>query len=302
MLTYGFFHSVNNDRTYNCDDFNNFFEGLIPKDGIFENVGGGFSVNGVSGAPVLLLTVAPGKAMINSHWVKNDGAETLELEPAHNVYSRYDAVVLQWSATDRDVKILCMTGTPSTSPTKYTPKRFDTGTYEIVLAYVHVKPNITKINEANIEDCRYDTELCGVITGLIDQVDTSTLYRQYAAKFEQLVQDINDWKTAKEAEYSSWFATLTGELNVNTSLARYKHNYITASEEGTQNINVPAELNYVDGDILDVFVNGVLALKDVDYTVMTNEVENVPMVFFHAVIKPNNIIAFHNTKCVIGGI
>lgn len=296
MITSGFFESVGTDRTYYADSFNNFFEGLIAANGIFENVDEGF---GVTPGGNLTLNINSGKAMVNNHWVKNNAVEVIELTAAHNVFNRWDMITLRWDSTTRDVTLNVTTGEAASTENKPEPLR-NTTQYEIVLAYIYLPANIAEITAANITDCRYDTELCGVITGLIKQVDTTSIYRQYESKFIALTEQFAAWQTEQQAAYAAWFAALTSELNVNTQLSRTVANHITTREDGTQYVDVPAALNYADGDILDVYVNGVLLIPNTDYELMLNEVENIPMIYIFSDIEKNNVITFICLKNKIG--
>ena len=296
MLTFGFFDSVGNDRAYYADTFNKFFEGLIAPNGIFENVDGAFNVTPGDG---LTLNVASGKAMVNSCWVRNDSTEVVAIAPAHNVFNRWDMVTLRWDSTARNVTLNVTTGTAASNAERPEPLRATTQR-EIVLAYIYVEANATTITVADITDCRYDTELCGVITGLIKQVDTTNIYRQYEAQFIKLIEQFTTWQTEQQTAYTTWFNTLTRDLVVNTHLSQSVANYITTRENGTQYIDVPATLNYAEGDILSVYVNGVLLIPNTDYELMTNEVENIPMIYIFSDIDKGNVITFTCLKNIIG--
>lgn len=300
MITYGFFNAVDGDRVYNADTFNTFFEGLISANGIFEGVDGGFAVSASGG---LTLNVESGKAIVNNHWVRSDAIESVTIEAAHTSFTRYDMVVLRWNATDRTISLAVTTGTPASSPVKPTPAQNKLSTYEIALAYIKVAANATEITNANITDCRYDTEICGVITGLIKQVNTTTLYRQYAAQFEELKQELITWQTEQKTAFNNWFTALEETLQLPaTYLKRNVANYITTREDGTQYVDVPASLEYEENDVLDVFVNGVLLVEGLDYELMMNEVENVPMIFIYSDVEINNVITFYCMKSMIESV
>lgn len=295
MLKYGFFNSVDGDRLYDAETFNTFFEGLISPNGIFEGIEDAFSVtpNGTG----LTLNIGTGKAMVNSCWVKNESIESLTINPAHAILNRYDAVVLRWDATSRDITLAIKEGTPASEPVKPQPEKSSL-TWEIILAYIHVLAGATSLTSANIQDCRYDTSLCGVITGLIKQVDTTSLYNQYLAKFDDLENELKEYQTAQQNAFETWFNALTEQLNVNTYINRNVATYNTTSV--TRYIDLPEELNYVDGDILDVFVNGALLAPGVDYEIQTNEIENVPMIYVADGVASGKTITFYVLKSQIG--
>lgn len=292
MLTSGFFESVGVDRAYDTNSFNTFFEGVISSNGVFDSVGNGFSILPSSG---LSVNVHDGKALVNNHWVRSDAIEVLTLDAPNNVFNRYDMITLRWDGTTRDITLELTSGTASSAEEKPEPLRTTTK-YEIVLAYIHVQANATTLTELDIIDCRYDTELCGIITGLISQLDTTGLYRHYASLFERMTEQMQAWQNEQQIAYDNWFKALTDDLTVNTKLTKKISNYLTTRENGTQYIDIPSSLNYVDGDILEVFLNGVLLVEGVDYDLTMNEVENIPMIYLYADVAIDNMITFYCLK------
>lgn len=288
MIECGFFNSLNGDRLYNAQNFNTFFQGLISDNGVFEDVNGGFVV---TSGERLSINVASGKAIVNTYWVTNDAVKNIELEPAHNLFARYDAVVLRLNGTNREVTLELMTGIASSEPIKPTPTRTN-NIYEIILAYIYIAPNVLNITNAVIQDVRYDTNLCGIITGLIKQVDTSTLYNQYAAQFQELVNQIAEWQKSQKEQFNEWLETLTKQLNINTYITKKQANYITTEE--TNIIAVPDTLNYEAGDILELYSNGVLLVDMLDYEFDDNAIK-----LFNT-IDADNTITFICLKSKIG--
>lgn len=295
MLKYGFFNAVSNDRVYDAETFNTFFEGLISSNGIFEGVGDGFAVSPSGTGRVL--NIGTGKAMVNNCWVKSNAIETVSIAAAHTTFNRYDMIALRWSDTDRTISIQVTNGAAASQAVKPQPKRTLTE-WEIVLAYVYSPANTTAITAANIEDCRYDTELCGVITGLVKQVDTTTLYNQYAAKFAEIEAQLHEWENQQKAAFDTWYAALTDELQVNTYIERNTYNFI--AETKRTYIDLPESLAYTTNDLLDVFSNGVLLVQDVDYEIQMNEVENVWMIYIPNGIPTGTSVTIYCTKSKIG--
>jgi conserved domain protein len=60
-----------------------------------------------------------------------------------------------------------------------TTLRRDSDVWELQIASIHVKQNAMAINQSDITDTRLDSNVCGVVTSVINQVDTTTIFNQY---------------------------------------------------------------------------------------------------------------------------
>jgi len=280
MLSCGFFNSKDGDRLYNADDINTFFEGLIPANGVFE---GGFYVTAGDGMSV---NVGLGKAMVNSCWIKNKSIENIILSDSHPLLYRVDSIVLRWSRQDRNVTLILKEGEPASS-TDAVPADLirSESLWEICLAYITVTPKLASITVGNITDCRYDTEKCGIITGLIEQVDTTTLYRQYE-------KQMKDWQNRMKNKFDEWMETLASELQVNTYIGEYWRTY--NGMEGAQSLYYALPTQYEQGDIVDVFLNNIILMPDVDYTIEGNEIKR------DAILKEGNTLSIRILKSKVG--
>ena len=78
--------------------------------------------------------------------------------------------------------------------------------YELALAQVLIEANVASINPANITDERFDTELCGLVTHLFEQVDTTEIFAQFTAAFENSIN-------ALAAEWQQWFGEVEEDTN-----------------------------------------------------------------------------------------
>ena len=206
--SYGFFNSVNGDRLYNADDVNTFLEGLVG-DGLYANVDDMFAVTAGTGMTV---KVAAGKASLAHHWFKSDAVETLSIGTAHAVLNRYDVVAIRLNVATRSIGLVVLTGTPASQPSVPQIRR-DDEFFDLALAYVYVGAGVTAISQSVITDVRLNSAVCGIVTGIIDQLDTSTFMLQLQA-----------WMDAEKTAFESWLSTLTEELNVNTYIAEYTKN------------------------------------------------------------------------------
>lgn len=264
-ITYGFFNSLNEDRLYNAETFNTYFEGLISQNGVFENVDNSLAVAAGTG---LTVTVASGKALVNSHWVKLSAAETLDIETAHNLFSRYDMISLRWNASTRDVTLQVVTGTPASTPQRPTPQTSGTA-YEIVLAYVLVPANATTITTGNIYDQRANTAVCGYITGLVQQVDITDLFEQYEARFAALEDQLETWQQTQKDTFDAWYYNLTQNLTVGAYIQKYTK--VVPGGPGVSNI-IPLDMDgyvYDENDVILPNLNGLMLQPDYDYLIDT---------------------------------
>ena len=190
----GFFMSVNGDRKYKADFFARYFASFIGN-GVFPNPSTSLQVIANDDMTV---TLKPGKAWINGYIVFNDADYILNIEAADGVLSRIDRVVARYDTTDREIRLEVKKGTFASSPVAPILQR-DADAYEIALADVYVGKGAISIIQANITDTRLNTDLCGIVHGVVDQIDTTTLFNQFTSGFNEwfaTVQDVLDGDVA----------------------------------------------------------------------------------------------------------
>ena len=171
------------------------FEGLIT-DGVYEAIGNKLAVQPNSG---MTIQIATGRGWFNNRWVNNDSPYLLTLEGSDVLLNRYAAICVRGDNTDvvRATQPYIKYSDFATAPVKPTVIRTET-VKEYCLAYVYIRAGAAAITAADIEDTRQDTNLCGWVTGLIDQITPETLYTQFTAQFNE------------------WFSGLVDDLNPNT--------------------------------------------------------------------------------------
>lgn len=257
-ITYGFFNSSNGDRKYNADQMSQYFKGLISS-GVFENVGGALQVIAGTGMTVQVKT---GRAVIDYKWVENDAVLNLDITQSHGALNRWTAVVVRLDVTNRLITITTKDGTAASNPTKPSMDNTST-TKEICLAYVYVAAGVTSISQADITDMR-PSSLCGWITGLINQVDTSELFIQYQTAYEGFLSEMTE-------DFDEWFETLTDQLNVNTYIKEYSKQVTFNGTSGENAIALDMTgYTYRADDVIRVHINGLLGVADTDYTLSTS--------------------------------
>lgn len=190
--TSGFFNSVGGDREYNADQISNIMQGLI-SNGVYQSVGNKLAVKPNGGMNIVIDT---GRGWFADKWAYNDSEYPLTLESSDVLYNRYAAVCVRVNIGDesRTAEPYIKYGVKGTAPEKPTMESTEL-VQEFCLAYIYIKSGTTEITAADIEDTRFDTRLCGWVTGLITQLDTTTLYRQW------------------ESVFYNWFNSLTNYLD-----------------------------------------------------------------------------------------
>ncbi len=285
----GFFNSSNGDRKYDAEDIGNYFRGLITN-GVLEAIDNRLQVTAGEG---LSVNVDTGQAFVNCHWLINDAMLSLSLAAADVQYSRIDRVVLRLDTSDsvRAINIAVLKGENSLNPTAPALTR-GVSVHELCLAEIYVAANATTINQTNITDKRADTALCGFVTGLVDQVDTSDLYAQYEAAFSQKASEFDAYMIAQRTNFDAWYQTLTEELTVDVDLSLGQYQNIINLTADTSEISIGIA-EYEIGDLLFVYVNGVLFSEGIDYTISTEK-----KIIFNDVLDSDNTITLICIKSV----
>ena len=243
MVKSGFFNSIDNDRTYDADDISNYFLKLI-SNGVFVTPASNLKVSAAGGMNV---TVAPGWAFINCKWLNNTANVSLELDAADTINTRKDRIMVGLDTEARTISIYVRKGIAAANPTPPALIRSDT-VYELCLATISIAANASTISQADITDDRANTVVCGYVTGLIDQIDTTDLFAQFTDAF------------------NTWFANLQETLVYNARVERYYSRFVT-TEASTSSIplNIPAYNPLID--MVSVFVNGLKLTPNTDYTI-----------------------------------
>jgi hypothetical protein len=188
--TSGFFNSVNGDRLYNADQMSRIFEGLIT-DGVYASVGDKLAVQPNNG---MTIQIATGRGWFGRHWVNNDSEYTLTLAESDVVLNRYCAVCIRVDNSDevRDAVPYLKYGEYATNPVKPTMTRTET-VKEYCLAYIYIGAGVKEITASVIEDSRANESVCGWVTGLIEQLNSATLFDQFTAIFTEWFGGLQDF-------------------------------------------------------------------------------------------------------------
>lgn len=145
----------------------------------------------------MMVDLLPGNAFINGYWYSNGpDALVLQVPVADSVQPRIDSVVLQWTTMTRDITAKVKTGIPAANPQPPALIRTDT-IYELELARISLARAQVGITTASIQDMRLNDAVCGIVQGVVQQVDLTTLFNQFT-------QWYNDFTSAADAEFTEW--------------------------------------------------------------------------------------------------
>lgn len=172
------------DRTYNAEDFARYFASFI-KSGIFPSPTSNLQVRANNGMSVV---VSKGKAWINGYFYENTEDLNLNLATAHGVLKRIDRIVVRLDLSARLIRCAIKKGSESSSPTPPNLQR-DSDIFELALADILVENGAVKITQSNITDQRFNADLCGIVSGVVDQIDTTNLFAQFENEFTRWFTD-----------------------------------------------------------------------------------------------------------------
>lgn len=218
----GFFNAelVNGkyDREYLAKHFAKYFS-LFIANGVFPNPSDGLQLFENTTADMNVL-MHPGYGWINGYWYGLDGNLTLAIEPADGVLNRIDSIMVRWDQEQRKITAKVIKGTPASQPTAPSVTR-NADFYDLCVAQIRVDAGTTKIMQSMITDTRMNSSLCGIVTGVVKSIDTTTLFEQYQAALREFqntrMKDFDEWQAQEKSDFDTWFATIQDILDKDTA-------------------------------------------------------------------------------------
>lgn len=220
------FNAVQHDRVYKAEDWAWYFATFIGN-GVFPKPSDGLQVVAHNGMEI---RVNVGRAFINGYAFKNPAIHSIVLAMAERTMHRIDRVVVRWDLRQRDIYITILKGTPSAKPTPTGITR-NTEIWELALADIYIGKGVTRIQTANITDRRFDSTVCGIVTGTVEEIDASVLTRQFDDFFLT-------FRTRTENEWNEWFEGIVDILESTENgkiLAEVKKLYEELFRRATEN-------------------------------------------------------------------
>ena len=254
-LQYGFFNAIKQadgtyDRKYNALDYSRNLGAFIST-GVRRSNLDDFKPSLVN--ENLSVKFNSGYAWIDGHWAYNDSEYQIstEAQPVGD-NNRRDVIVLRLNnnTSNRDITFQYIKG-QEISGTGYPEiasviKR-TSGIYDIALCSLTYEKSGTVYN-VTLEDLRSDKNVCGWVRSPVGY---------------------DDYFTSLDAYFNDWLQEKKDTLATLTQIKRY-HQYLTVNGEVSQiQFNIP-QYDPTSTDLIDVYVNGILATYDVDYTIEGN--------------------------------
>ena len=220
-----FFESVNGDRRYKVVELVAYLRPFF-SDGVFPNPSTGLQVMETAEKD-MFVTVKVGDAWINGRMYRNLDDKRIRLDPSDSATTRIDRIVVGCNYKDRVITSYVKKGTPASSASAPELTRNDT-LYEISLAEITIAPGAVGITQSAIKDTRLDQSKCGIVTGLVETVDTQTLYNQLETWRQEFMQEkdtqmanwiatfqknMNSWKDTEQQAFVDWFNRIKGQLS-----------------------------------------------------------------------------------------
>ncbi len=221
MEKFGFFNSINSDRVYDAEDFALFFKKYFTN-GIFNN---GLAVKKNTGMNII---VSSGDANINGYGYCNTDDFVLTCSVGNGNFTRIDNVILRLDLENRTIGLMVVEGNPSSSPIAPSYQRTNV-IYDLVLAQITIPAGTSEITQNMIKDTRQNSTLCGIVAGAVKQIDTTDIFSQYDAYFEEAKKELKE-------KFDAWFKDLNTELsgdvagNLQAQINTIKENMVVIGE------------------------------------------------------------------------
>lgn len=240
-----------NDRIYGALDLREpyrsiFSNGVKPNDD--GTLGTDLQVQAVGG---MQIRVAAGRGMFGGAFFYNKSAYNITLDTA-GASTRYDCVIVRNDDTDLTRNTTIYIKSLNHIPTKADLERVGDDINEYCLGYVIVDALSTSVAQSNIVDTRLNQNLCGVITGVFNQVDGDALN----ARFEDA--------------FNAWFENVKTNFVAGATLIHTYTNSVTTNIANQTDVAIGIPQYNQNLDILIVSVNGSVFTKGVHYNIVDN--------------------------------
>lgn len=255
-----FFDSVGGDRAYYAADWALHLSKYF-SDGIFNN-----------GLQVLAnedmsISISAGDANIKGYRYNNDSEKIINIANADGTLNRIDNIVIRLDIPNRQVTTEIVQGAFAENAVAPALVR-GTSVFDLRIAKINVPAGTTAITQDLIEDTRYKNSDCGNVICAVQTPDFTNILAEYIAIWEKLIND-------ETVEFEEWFNRMknqlsedaAGKLQLEIDSLKVTNHLVTVNETIAENTDYIIPVNYTVGsDDLEIYWEGVLLIKDVNYT------------------------------------
>ena len=235
------------DRTYSSADVAAYFASFIGN-GVYASPANQLKVSPANGK--MAVNVAVGKAWINGYFYElSDSAKELVIATGDANNPRIDKVVCSLNLSNRLIELKVIQGAASANPQPPAHSREDE-VFDLVLAEVAVAAGAVELSAEDITDKRPDNTVCGFVTGVVEQIDTTGLFSQYDAEFNtwfEGIQGILDEDTA--GNLANQITAIQEQMEETVTVAKGGTGATTAAQALTNLGAAPASHTHAVGDI-----------------------------------------------------
>lgn len=257
------------NRAETADFFAKYFSNFI-SNGVFAKPTTNFQVTASGGMTV---NIKPGSCFINGYmaWDEENESHEFPTDTARHdyyfiqrLYLPDGAITKMW-LTDPDVTSI--------------PVRTAT-THDLIIAMVRVPANGREITDSMITDYRFDTDKCGIVHGVIDQLDTSDIALQLNTAVQEYITAAENSLVTWQGSFDQWFEAVKNQLSGDAATALEANKMARAytvedsAEDVVNRTAILAGYYLAEGQTVYVrFVNAVPA----GATLNVNNTGNVPI-------------------------
>lgn len=198
------------DRVYLAKQFAKYFASFIGN-GVFGGKSNELMVREKE-IPGMGIRVLSGQAWIDGYWYENDDECNLTIEIADGVLNRIDSIVVRWDNSERVIRLAVKKGVAASNPIAPSVQR-DGDYYELKLADISIKAGTTKITQANITDKRLNTNECGLVIGVVQQLDAEEFGIQLETYISEYMAVHDAWHDETVTNFENWIAEFQNNSN-----------------------------------------------------------------------------------------
>lgn len=213
-LTFGFYNSINGDRTYDAIQFGQIFDGIIT-DGIYATYLKAMVVKASDNPSEVI--VQPGRAWFNHTWTYIDADYPVEAPAPEVILDRVDTLVLDVNTENasRANSLVWVQGTPA-SVNPEAPTLINTTTHhQYPLCNVYRKAGTTMIYAADITN-RVGTSATPFVTGVLTGINIDDLLSQWDDEFHTWENatktSFEGWMVNQQSVYTTWFNSIRTQM------------------------------------------------------------------------------------------